>query len=74
MKNRYLHRVIRWSTPSGLYLSVCGDCEAWLTVEGTWPRAATGEEYCTVSMGAHRGLCEAPCHAAYTATHPHPQL
>ena len=68
MKNKYQHLVVTWSTPSGLYIEVCADCAVRLTAMRAWPRAATGVEYCTVSMGAHRSMCEADGHGTAPTT------
>jgi hypothetical protein len=49
-------QVITWQSPRGFKMNICRDCEKKL--EGNWPKDWTGEEYCSVYKGIHRGTCD----------------
>lgn len=49
-------QVVTWQSPRGATLDLCGDCERLLA--GDWPKDGHGEDYCTVSHGAHVGDCD----------------
>lgn len=55
-------QVVTWQSPGGGTMKVCRKCEEDFRQRGKWPRNARGEEYCTVSRGAHEGVCEAVTH------------
>ena len=54
----HTHRVVTWQSPSGATLDVCTACATRLEAAHSWPRTESGEEYCQVSHGEHRGTCE----------------
>lgn len=47
-------RVITWQTPSGDKINVCTACKK---ARVRIPKTKTGEEYCQVYRGIHRGRC-----------------
>jgi hypothetical protein len=55
-------KVVTWQSPSGDTLDICLECEVQLAKSWSWPKDRTGQDYCQVSHGLHRGECEAQCH------------
>lgn len=56
-------RVVTYQSPRGNKINICPACESRLNAAGTWPRDASGEEYCQVSHGLHAAdSCGAPGH------------
>jgi len=54
---RHTMTVITWATTRDT-VNICTTCEARLEAAGKWPKDHTGEEYASVSHGAHRGMCD----------------
>ena len=48
-------KVVTWNAPNGEKIDVCLDCERDLK---EWPRNTTGQEYCQVYKGLHKGQCD----------------
>lgn len=48
-------KVVTWQSSRGGVIDICEAHEAKL--KGNWPKDSAGEEYCTVSHGAHQGNC-----------------
>jgi hypothetical protein len=55
--------VVTYQTTSGSQINICRACEKILQESRIWPKDQYGEEYASVSYGAHRGLCECDSHA-----------
>jgi hypothetical protein len=53
--------VVTWQTPSGDTVDLCRECDK-LPAQ----RNECSEEYCQVSHGAHRGVCQDSRHAEVT--------
>ena len=47
--------VVTWQSPRGDYIDIGVAQERLLRPYGVWPKDSAGEEYCTVSRGAHCG-------------------
>jgi len=54
-----MQNVVTYQDTRGNQIDICQRHQAELEAAGQWPKnPATGEEYCTVSHGLHRGTCE----------------
>jgi len=51
--------VITYQTPSGDTIQVCEACEREIQEwKEPWPKNKKGEEYCSIYMGQHPGICD----------------
>lgn len=50
--------VVAYGSTRGHEINVCPRCEEEMMATKYWPRDPHGEEYCHVSRGLHRDVCD----------------
>jgi len=51
-------RIVTWQSPSGNTMDICSCCKRRLEAAYSWPKDDDGQEFCSVSRGLHRGVCD----------------